>query len=155
MEDSVAPEFADIKGWLNSPPLRLSDLRGKVVFLDFWTYSCANCIRSIPSVMKLHDKYSSRGLVVIGVHTPEFEFEKDPGNVVSAVKRLEIRYPVALDSTNNTWKLYGDGYWPRQTLVDANGMVRYEHIGEGGYEEIEDQVKGLLGELHARASPRV
>lgn len=151
MDDKVvlAPELTDIKGWINSPPLKLSELKGTVVFLDFWTYSCANCIRSISSVRQLHDSYSSKGLVVIGVHTPEFEFEKDAGSVASAVKRLEILYPVALDSDNTTWRLYGNQYWPRQTIVDGNGVVRYEHIGEGGYDQIEEQVVGLLGELRA------
>lgn len=157
MEDNVvlAPEFADIRGWINSPPLKLSELKGRVVFLDFWTYSCQNCIRSIPSVRSLHEKYSSMGLVVIGVHTPEFEFEKDVQNVTSAVKRLEVVYPVALDTENSTWKLYGNRYWPRQTIVDGRGVVRYEHIGEGGYEEIEEQVVGLLAELRASAGDRV
>ena len=149
---TVAPEFADIKGWINSPPLQLSSLRGKVVFLDFWTYSCGNCVRSIPSVKDLHGKYASRGLVVIGVHTPEFEFEKNPDNVRSAVQKLGIVYPVALDSDNTTWRLYGNEYWPRQTIVDDEGQVRYEHIGEGGYEEIEEQVVGLLARLQARGS---
>jgi thiol-disulfide isomerase/thioredoxin len=145
-----APELADIKGWLNSAALRLSELRGKVVFLDFWTYSCANCIRTIPHVIRLHQKYASQGLVVIGVHTPEFEYEKDAGSVRSAVERLGIGYPVALDSENTTWKLYGNRYWPRQTLIDHSGEVRYEHIGEGGYEEIEEQVAGLLAEAEGR-----
>jgi thiol-disulfide isomerase/thioredoxin len=141
-----APELANIKGWLNSPPLRLSELRGKVVFLDFWTYSCINCVRTIPEMNRLHLKYPSDELVIIGVHTPEFEYEKDAGNVKSAVDRLGISYPVALDSDNATWKLYGNRYWPRQTLIDHSGEVRYEHIGEGGFEEIEEQAAGLLAE---------
>jgi thiol-disulfide isomerase/thioredoxin len=141
-----APELTDIRGWLNSPPLRLSDLRGKVVFLDFWTYSCSNCVRTIPHVSAVYHKFNRDELVVIGVHTPEFEFEKDAANVKSAMQDLKIEYPVALDSDNTTWKLYGNRYWPRQTLIDYSGEVRYEHIGEGGYEEIEEQIAGLLAE---------
>ena len=148
MTDSsnVAPELNSIKGWFNSRPLLLSELRGKVVFLDFWTYSCINCTRTIPHMIELHQKYPADELVIIGVHTPEFEFEKDEDNVRSAVRKLGIKYPVALDSDNTTWKLYGNRYWPRQTLVDHSGEVRYEHIGEGDYPEIEEQVAGLLAE---------
>jgi thiol-disulfide isomerase/thioredoxin len=142
----LAPELAGIKGWINSQPLRLSELRGRVVFLDFWTFGCSNCVRTIPHMNDLHRKYPSDELVIIGVHTPEFESEKDADNVRSAVKKLTIGYPVALDSDNVTWKLYGNRYWPRQTLIDYSGQVRYEHIGEGGYDEIEDQVAGLLAE---------
>lgn len=144
-----APELADIAGWLNSEPLKLSELRGRVVFLDFWTYSCANCVRTIPHVNRLHEKHRGDGLVLIGVHTPEFEFEKDPENVAKAVRELGIHYPVALDSENTTWKLYGNRYWPRQTLIDYEGHVRFEHIGEGGYSDIEEQVAGLLSEAAA------
>jgi thiol-disulfide isomerase/thioredoxin len=145
-QSKLAPELAGIKGWINSPPLRLSELRGRVVFLDFWTFGCSNCVRTIPHVNDLHRKYPSDELVIIGVHTPEFESEKDADNVRSAVKKLAIGYPVALDSDNTTWKLYGNRYWPRQTLIDYAGEVRYEHIGEGGYDEIEDQAAGLLAE---------
>jgi thiol-disulfide isomerase/thioredoxin len=145
----LAPELRDIKGWFNSGPMQVWGLRGSVVFLDFWTYGCNNCVRAVPHVEELHRKYSSQGLVVIGVHTPEFDRERDPENVASAVRKLGISYPVALDSDNTTWKLYGNRYWPRQTLVDWSGEVRYEHIGEGGYEEIERQVMGLLAEAAA------
>jgi len=146
----LAPELVEIKGWINSHPLRMSELRGKVVFLDFWTYSCGNCVRTIPHMNALHRKYPAEELVIIGVHTPEFEFEKDIQGVRAAVAKLGIEYPVALDSENTTWKLYGNRYWPRQTLVDYSGEVRFEHIGEGGYEEIERQVAGLLAEAAGR-----
>ena len=146
----LAPELADIKGWLNSEPLVLSGLRGRVVFLDFWTYGCVNCVRTIPHVKELRLKFPSDELVIIGVHTPEFEFEKNGENVRRAVKRLGIEYPIALDSDNTTWKLYGNSYWPRQTLVDRSGEIRYEHIGEGDYSEIEDQVALLLAETGER-----
>jgi thiol-disulfide isomerase/thioredoxin len=142
----AAPELADISGWINSTPLQISELKGKVVFLDFWTFGCSNCVRTIPHMNELYHKYPSEELVIIGVHTPEFDYEKDADNVRSAVKKFSIEYPVALDSENTTWKLYGNSYWPRQTLIDYSGEVRFEHIGEGDYDEIEEQVKGLLAE---------
>lgn len=151
-----APELSDIDGWVNSTPMTISSLRGRVVFLDFWTFSCVNCVRTIPYVNDLHTRFSQRGLVVIGVHTPEFEHERDASRVREAVVRLKIRYPVALDSRNTTWKLYGNMYWPRQTIIDSAGEVRYEHIGEGGYEEIEAQVEGMLrvAEAQRRSASR-
>ncbi len=148
-----APEFSGIRGWLNSSPLSINSLTGKVVLLDFWTYSCVNCIRTLPHMKLLHQKYSGQGLVLVGVHTPEFEFEKLPENVVSAVKRFGIEYPVAIDSDNVTWKLYGNQYWPRQTLIDSKGMVRWEHAGEGDYDKMEEQVMRLLGETGKVANP--
>lgn len=143
----AAPEFEDIKGWINSPPLALAKLRGRVVFLDFWTYSCANCVRTLPYVKELHERYAREGLVVIGVHTPEFVFEKDPANVRNAAEKAGLLYPIALDSENTTWRLYGNHYWPRQTLVDGQGAVRYEHVGEGDYEELRRRTEELLTEL--------
>jgi len=142
----AAPEFEGISGWINSEELNLDDLRGKVVFLDFWTYGCINCQRTLPSVRELYSRYSSRGLVVVGVHTPEFAYEVKRENVEKAVASAGLSYPIALDSENLTWKLYGNHYWPRQTLVDAKGFVRYEHIGEGDYEMIEAKVVELLNE---------
>ena len=142
----VAPEFSGIKGWLNGPPFTISALKGKVVLLDFWTYSCVNCIRTLPHIKSLYQKYSGDRFVLVGVHTPEFQFERSPENVAAAVKRFDIRYPVALDSDNVTWKLYGNQYWPRQTLVDSKGIIRWEHAGEGDYGEMEEQVRKLLGE---------
>jgi thiol-disulfide isomerase/thioredoxin len=136
----------NIEGWINSDPLTLGGLRGKVVFLDFWTYGCINCIHTLPHVRELHSRYSSRGLVIIGVHTPEFPYERKRPNVERAVSAAGLEYPIALDSQNTTWKLYGNQYWPRQTLIDSNGLVRYEHVGEGDYEEIEAQIVGLLEE---------
>ncbi len=141
-----APDFSRIQGWLNSNPLTMKDLMGKVVLLDFWTFDCVNCIRTLPHVRQLHAKFAVDAFVIVGVHTPEFEFERDPDNVASAVKRFRIEYPVALDSENVTWKLYGNQYWPRQTLIDARGIVRWEHAGEGDYDKIEDQIGLLLKE---------
>jgi len=141
-----APEFSGLRGWLNTPPLMIADLKGKVVLLDFWTYSCVNCVRSLPHMKMLHKEYAGDPFVLIGVHTPEFEFEKLPENVSSAVKRFGIGYPVAIDSENITWKLYGNQYWPRQTLIDAKGTIRWEHAGEGDYDKMEDRIRDLLKE---------
>ena len=146
LEGSEAPEFSHLQGWLNSPPLTMSGLKGRVVLLDFWTYSCVNCVRTLPQVKQLHMRYSGDRFVLVGVHTPEFDFERLPENVADAVKRFGIEYPVALDSENVTWKLYGNQYWPRQTLVDANGRVRWEHAGEGDYDKMENQIRELLKE---------
>ncbi len=148
-----APEFSGLRGWLNSPTLTMTGLKGKVVLLDFWTYSCVNCIRTLPHMKLLHQKYSGQGLVLVGVHTPEFEFEKLPENVASAMKRFGIEYPVAIDSDNVTWKLYGNQYWPRQTLIDSTGMVRWEHAGEGDYDKMEEQIMRLLGETRKVSIP--
>jgi thiol-disulfide isomerase/thioredoxin len=136
----AAPEFIDIDGWINSEQLSISGLRGKVVFLDFWTYGCINCQRTLPWVRHLHSKYSGSGLVVVGVHTPEFPY------VERAVVSAGLEFPIALDSKNSTWKLYGNHYWPRQTLIDSCGQVRYEHVGEGDYDDLEKKVIGLLEE---------
>jgi thiol-disulfide isomerase/thioredoxin len=132
----------------------MEGLKGKVVLLDFWTYSCVNCVRSLPHMKLLHKEYPEDTFVLIGVHTPEFEFEKLPENVASAVKRFGIGYPVAIDSENTTWKLYGNQYWPRQTLIDSQGTVRWEHAGEGDYDKMEDRIRDLLKESGKRAENR-
>jgi len=139
-----APEFSQIQGWLNTQPLTLEGLKGKVVLLEFWAFNCVNCIRTLPHMSWLRRMYAGDRFVLIGVHTPEFEFEKDPDNVASAVKRFRIEYPVAIDNENATWKLYGNQYWPRQTLVDARGRVRWEHAGEGDYEKLQEEIRALL-----------
>jgi thiol-disulfide isomerase/thioredoxin len=132
----------------------MEGLKGKVVLLDFWTYSCVNCVRSLPHIKLLYKEYPEDMFVLIGVHTPEFEFEKLPENVASAVKRFGIGYPVAIDSENTTWKLYGNQYWPRQTLIDSKGTVRWEHAGEGDYDKMEDRIRDLLKESGKRAENR-
>ena len=142
-----APGFHDFSGWLNSLPLSLVGLRGRVVFLDFWTYGCVNCQRTDPHMKVLHARYSGRGLVIVGVHTPEFPYERKRENVERAVRAAGLDYPIALDGDNATWKLYGNRYWPRQTIIDAAGAVAYEHVGEGGYDGIEAKVVELLGEV--------
>jgi thiol-disulfide isomerase/thioredoxin len=141
-----APDFSNLRGWINTSPLTIESLKGKVVLLDFWTYSCVNCIRTLPHMKILHDRYGRDSFVLVGVHTPEFEFEKNAENVAAAVKRFGIEYPVAIDSDNTTWKLYGNQYWPRQTLIDANGIVRWEHAGEGDYDKMERIIQNLLRE---------
>ena len=144
-----APNFAGIDGWLNSKPLTMQELRGKVVLVDFWTYSCINCLRTLPHVEAWYRTYRKEGLVVVGVHTPEFAFEHVPSNVRAAVKRLGVRYPVALDNGYGTWNAYGNQYWPAKYLIDRNGEVRYAHFGEGNYSVTEENIRSLLGEKPA------
>jgi cytochrome c biogenesis protein CcdA/thiol-disulfide isomerase/thioredoxin len=140
-----AAELAGISGWINSPPLTLSKLHGKVVLIDFWTYSCINCLRSLPYIKKWYADYKDKGFIVIGVHAPEFEFEKDQQNVESAVKRLGITYPVAQDNEFRTWQAYKNVYWPSRYLIDQNGNIRSLHFGEGDYVETENAIRKLLG----------
>lgn len=140
-----APEFAGIKSWLNSDPLTIEQLRGKVILIDFWTYSCINCIRTLPYVTGWYEKYKDNGFVVIGVHTPEFAFEKDEGNVRSALSNYKINYPVALDNDYGTWQAYKNKYWPAHYLIDQNGDIVYTHFGEGQYRETEQAIQNLLG----------
>jgi cytochrome c biogenesis protein CcdA/thiol-disulfide isomerase/thioredoxin len=142
----VAPDFAGIQLWLNSEPLTLRDLRGKVVLLDFWTYSCINCLRTLPFIKRWDAAYRSKGLVIVGVHTPEFAFEREPDNVRGAVGSLGVRYPVALDNDYATWNAWGNRYWPAKYFVDRRGHVRYAHFGEGEYEESEQVIRTLLAE---------
>jgi thiol-disulfide isomerase/thioredoxin len=147
-----APEFAQITGYINTPhnsPITLSSLKGKVVLVDFWTYSCINCIRTIPYINYWNQKYAGNGLVIVGVHSPEFEFEKNYDNVKAAVQRLGITYPVVLDNDHGTWNAYGNQYWPRHYLIDAHGYIRDNHIGEGGYEQTEKTIQSLLAERAA------
>jgi thiol-disulfide isomerase/thioredoxin len=140
-------------GWINSPPLTVKQLKGKVVLVDFWDYSCINCIRSIPYVRAWADKYRDSGLVVIGVHTPEFDFEKQMPNVQKAVQKFGITYPVALDSNNAVWDAFHNQYWPAHYFIDATGKVRFEHFGEGDYDQSEKWIQQLLKEANAKAMP--
>ena len=142
----IAPEITGINNWLNSGPLKLASLRGKVVMVNFWTYGCYNCVNTLPHVTSLYDKYKSRGLVIIGVHTPEFAFEKSTGNVATAIKRHGIHYPVAQDNDFATWKAYGNRYWPAQYIVDKRGRIVFEHAGEGQYDQMERVIQTLLNE---------
>ncbi|HYF05958.1 MAG TPA: cytochrome c biogenesis protein DipZ [Patescibacteria group bacterium] len=143
-----APEFTGITNWLNLPEgkntLTLGELRGKVILIDFWTYSCINCIRTLPYITKWYDTYGKDGFVVIGVHTPEFAFEKETDNVLTALNRHGIRYPVAQDNNFGTWNAYSNRYWPAHYLLDKEGNVVYTHFGEGKYEVTESAIQQLL-----------
>jgi len=141
-----APEFKGITSYINTNGTKLSDLKGKVVLVDFWTYSCINCIRTLPYLVDWNQKYSDKGLVIVGIHSPEFEFEKNIDNVKQAVARFGIKYPVLLDNDHGTWDAFQNSYWPRKYLVDSEGYIRYDHIGEGGYAETENAIKSLLAE---------
>lgn len=140
------PAFSGIVTWLNSPALTRHALRGKVVLVDFWTYSCINCIRTLPYIQRWYAKYKDQGLVVIGVHTPEFSFEKKIANIEGAVKQFGITYPVAIDSRYGTWNAYGNQFWPAHYLIDARGRIREVHFGEGKYRETEADIQSLLKE---------
>lgn len=141
-----APELEGITAWHNTPPLTLKSLRGKVILLDFWTYSCINCRRTFPLLRALHERYAGAGLVVIGVHSPEFAFEKSHAAVTRAVRELRVTWPVAEDPEHTTWALYGNEYWPADYIVDRQGRLRAHHVGEGGAGVIEDAVRRLLAE---------
>jgi len=145
VQPTPAPQFQGLTNWINSPPLTLSHLKGKVVLVDFWTYSCINCIRSIPYVEKWYQSYNEKGLVVVGVSTPEFAFEHNPTNVSAAVKRDGITYPVALDNNYDTWNAYDNDSWPADYLIDKTGNIRYVSLGEGDYATTEKAIQILLG----------
>ena len=139
-----APDFTGIDGWLNSTPLTLADLRGKVVLIDFWTFSCVNCVRTIPHLKILYDDYKSRGFVIVGVHSPEFDFEQVTANVAAAVTRLGVTWPVAIDSQMATWNAYQNEYWPAEYLLDQQGRIAYTSFGEGDYTQTDAAVAQLL-----------
>ena len=146
---AAAPELRGISSWINTPDdraLSLSALRGKVVLIDFWTYSCINCLRTLPHLKAWDAAYRKDGLVIVGVHTPEFAFERVPENVSSAVRRLGVRYPVALDNEYATWNAYQNEYWPAEYLIDRTGRIRRTHFGEGEYDVTESAIRRLLGE---------
>jgi cytochrome c biogenesis protein CcdA/thiol-disulfide isomerase/thioredoxin len=153
-----APTFVGIDQWLNTPgeqPLSLPGLRGKVVLLDFWTYSCINCLRTLPHLRAWDRTYRSQGLQIVGVHTPEFAFEHEEENVRAAIKRLGVRYAVAMDNEFGTWDAYQNRYWPAKYLIDSRGHLRYVHFGEGAYGETESHIRTLLAERAARLPARV
>jgi len=145
-----SPEIKGGTGWLNSQPLILKKLRGRVVLIDFWTYSCVNCLRTLPYLKKWYEKYTDKGLVIIGVHTPEFEFEKTLSNVRRAVENLQVNYPVVLDSKRRIWRAFTNSVWPRKFLIDERGRIRYDHSGEGAYEETEAMIQKLLREMNLK-----
>jgi thiol-disulfide isomerase/thioredoxin len=137
--------------WLNSPPLTAEGLRGKVVLVDFWTYSCINCIRTIPYLRAWAEKYKDRGLVIVGVHTPEFAFERNVGNIRKAIDNFHIGYPVAVDSNFKIWRAFRNSYWPALYFVDASGQIRHHQFGEGGYDQSEKVIQALLAEAKGQA----
>lgn len=142
---SPAPEL-EPTAWLNSPPLPLADLRGWVTLLEFWTFDCINCRNVLPALLQWYRDYATRGLVIIGVHTPEFRHERDIRNVQAAIENLGIPYPVAIDNDFATWKAYRNRYWPAFYLVDKRGVIRYTHIGEGSYDITRRAIEALLAE---------
>ncbi len=156
----TAPDFTGTQRWFNTPgnaPLSLKGLRGRVVLIDFWTYTCINCIRTFPALRAWHSRYEEAGLTIVGVHAPEFDFEKDAGNVESAIRQNRMRYPVVQDNDLATWRAWGNQYWPAKYLIDADGDVRYVHFGEGEYDETEKAIRSLLRERDGaklRASKR-
>lgn len=151
-----APDILAGGQWFNSDPLSLKgNLKNKIVLIDFWTYTCVNCIRTLPYLKSWHEKYSDQGLVIIGVHAPEFEFEKDPENLAKAITDFQISYPVVQDNNFSTWRAYNNSYWPAKYLVDGQGNLRYYHFGEGNYNETEIAIQNLLTELGATPSSRI
>lgn len=142
---AVVPELVGITGWVNTGPFTLQQLRGKVILIDFWTYSCINCIRTFPYLKDWYAKYKDKGFVIVGVHTPEFEFEKNINNVKDAVQRFGLQYPIALDNDFKTWQNFNNRFWPAHYLIDQEGIVRSFHFGEGAYKETENDIRNLLG----------
>jgi thiol-disulfide isomerase/thioredoxin len=147
-DTGMAPELAGATQWLNSPALNMESLRGKVVLVDFWTYSCINCLRTLPYLKAWDEKYRAQGLVIIGVHAPEFAFEKDIKNVEQAVHELGVNYPVAIDNQYAIWNAFKNEYWPAHYLIDAQGRIRNQHFGEGAYQETELRIQSLLKEAN-------
>jgi cytochrome c biogenesis protein CcdA/thiol-disulfide isomerase/thioredoxin len=150
--EGTMPPLDGAIAWLNSPPLTRDSLRGKVVMIDFWTYSCINCLRAIPYVQAWYDKYKNSGLVVIGVHTPEFAFERDKANVAKAVQDLKLTYPIAVDSNRTIWNAFQNRYWPAHYFIDGQGRIRHHHFGEGDYQESERVIQELLRENNANTT---
>jgi thiol-disulfide isomerase/thioredoxin len=143
---ATAPEFTGIVDWENSSPLTLAKLRGKVVLIDFWTYSCINCQNTFPYLRRWYQAYKDQGLVIVGVHSPEFDFEKNVANIRQAIRHYNVLWPVAVDSNMATWSAYSNQYWPAEYLIDKNGAVRDTHFGEGQYDQTEQSIRTLLAE---------
>ena len=148
----MAPELVGITGWINTEPFTMEDLRGKVVLVDFWTYTCVNCIRTFPFLRDWNQKYADQGLVIVGVHAPEFEFEKVKENVEEASVKHDLGWPIAQDNDFSTWRAYTNRAWPSKYLIDKDGLVRYAHVGEGAYNTTEQKIRELLWETGACTS---
>ena len=151
--EGYMPGFDEAGGWLNTPPLTAEDLRGKVVLVDFWTYTCINWLRTLAYVRAWGEKYEEHGLVVVGVHTPEFPFERDVDNVRRAAADLDVRYPIALDGEYRVWRAFSNHYWPAVYLADADRRIRHHQFGEGGYDDCERGIQQLLREAGAEGVP--
>ena len=147
--DNCAPEFDGTQGWVNSEPFTMESQLGNVVLIDFWTYSCINCIRTLPFLQTWHERYADEGLVIVGVHTPEFEFEKVYDNVVEATVDMGVAWPVVQDNDYTVWGSYDNRFWPAKYLIDKDGVIRYRHFGEGKYAETEEEIRKLLAEIGA------
>lgn len=143
--DKVLPDFQGITQWLNSKPLTIADLKNNVVLVQFWTFGCINCQRTIPYIVRWHKQYAGQGLKIIGVHTPEFAYERNIKNIRQAIQQLQITYAVLVDNDYKTWNAYRNQYWPHLFLADRQGIIRYDHIGEGAYNETEQLIRKLLG----------
>jgi thiol-disulfide isomerase/thioredoxin len=145
LPQKMLPEFQGISEWLNGSPLSIANLKNQVVLVQFWTFSCINCQRTLPYIVQWHQKYAAQGLKVIGVHTPEFGFERDTNNVKQALQKHQITYSVPLDNAYKTWNAYSNQYWPNLYLADRQGILRYSHSGEGAYDTTEQTIRRLLG----------
>lgn len=141
-----APEIADDSAWIGAPPTSLAALRGKVVLVNFWTFGCHNCRNTLPALSRWHERFAARGLVILGVHAPEFDWERGRDAVEAAVRRHGIAYPVVLDDAMRTWNAYGNRYWPAFYFVDRRGTIRHVRFGEGGYDQSERWIEALLAE---------
>ena len=139
------PEFTGVQEWLNSKPFTTANLIGNVVLIQIWTFACINCQRTLPYIVKWHEQYAKQGLKVIGIHTPEFPFERDVNQIKSSMNKHRISYPVAVDNQHKMWSAYDNEYWPHLFLADRQGIIQYDHIGEGAYDETERKIRQLLG----------
>ncbi len=138
------PEFQGIQQWLNSSPLTVADLKNQVVLIQFWTFACINCQRTLPYIVQWHQKYATQGLKIVGIHTAEFAFERDINNIKQAITKHNITYPVPVDNQFKTWRAYENEYWPHLFLADRQGLIRYDHIGEGAYDTTEQMIQKML-----------
>lgn len=143
--NTAAPDFAGANQWFNSAPLSMQSLRGKVVLVEFWTRECINCVHVLPHTKALYERYAGDGLVVVGVHTPEYDEEHDANALNDAIGALDIKYPVAMDNDYRIWNAYGNRFWPAIYLIDRDGHVVYRHVGEGDYDRTEARIRQLLG----------
>ena len=150
-DDPPAPELTGLNSWINSEPLTIEEQRGRVVLIDFWTYTCINCIRTLPYLKEWHEKYADEGLVIIGIHTPEFDFEKDRDNVIDASMEFGLEYAIAQDNDYRTWNAFENRFWPAKYLIDKDGYIRYTHFGEGAYVQTEEKIQQLLAETGSAA----